>query len=165
MFTMKHLERVIPELKGYTKERVYSFAKNRLSYKLSLMSSKHRGTCIESMIRDEYIIRGHRVEYFSGNCCFDMRVDGRRIEVKSSLAQPYYSVRTGKISCRYNFQNIKTECFDCLILVFVHPEQGLILRKLGKKSVDTYISNGMYREGQSISITSHLHRMPGVTFA
>jgi len=163
MFTMKNLRKVLPEIKGYKRESVYSIGKNKLCWELRQMSSRHRGTAIECIIRDELITAGFRVDHIGGSHPFDMKVDGYKVEVKSSLAhQKLFS--GNKVSYFYNFQNIKTNHFDYLILVFVQP-RGLLIRMLTKEQAEYATRFSNYgREGKSLRINTALHKIPGESF-
>jgi hypothetical protein len=164
MFTMKHLKKVLPEIKGYQRKSVYSIRKSMLCCTLSEMPSRHRGTAIESIIRDHLITMGFRVDHLGGTHSFDMRVDGHRVEVKSSLAHSKISLKTRKVSYYYNFQNIKTNCFDYLILVFVQPK-GLLIRMLTQEQAEYATRFSITgREGKSLRLDTGFHKIPGESF-
>jgi hypothetical protein len=164
MFTMKHLKKVLPEIKGYDRKSLYSMRKNTMCCILSQMPSRHRGTAIESIVRDELITMGFRVDHLGGSHSFDMRVDGYRVEVKSSLAHSKISLRTKKVSYHYNFQNIKTSCFDYLVLVFVQPK-GLLIRMLTQEQAEYATRfNLRGREGKSLHLDTNAHKIPGESF-
>lgn len=136
MFTTKHLNRALGEIKNYNKKSIFSPRKNLLCYRLSKMSSQYRGSVLERMVRDYYKNIGKNVEYYGGSSSFDMMVDGRRIEVKSSLAQPQFS--KGKISYSYHFQHIRPDNFHKLIMIFVSPE-GLTIRSMDSRTVAKHL--------------------------
>ena len=164
MFTTKHLKKVLPEIKGYQRKSLYSIRKNALCYTLSEMPSRCRGTAIECIIRDHLITMGFRVNHLGGSHCVDMMVDGLGVEVKSSLANSKISLKTGKVSYYYNFQNIKTNCFDYLVLVFVQPK-CLLIRMLTReqaKYATRFNING--REGKSLSLNIDYNKIPGESF-
>lgn len=164
MFTMKHLKKVLPEIKGYQRKSVYSMHKNMLCCTLSQMPSRHRGTAIEGIVRDRLITMGFRVDHLGGTHSFDMRVDGYRVEVKSSLSHSKISLRNQKPASFYNFQNIKTNCFDYLVLVFVQPK-GLLIRMLTQEQAEyatRFSTTG--REGKSLRLDTDSHKIPGEPF-
>jgi hypothetical protein len=142
MFTLKHMNRVLGEIKGLSSKSVFSVRKSRLSYSLSQLNNQHRGAIVEKMIRDKLIMQGRRVKYIGGTNPFDMLVDGQRVEIKSSLARKLPSGRHF-----YQFQNIKTKNFDKIILVYITPN-GIKTKTFTKKTMmkklrrNKYYSNG-----------------------
>lgn len=134
MFTIKHLDKVLGEIKSFHRKSIFCYTKNRLSYKLSKMNSQCRGGAVERMIRDYYRSLGKKVFYFGGSASFDMIVDGYRIEVKSALAR-----MDGNKYC-YKFQHICPGNFYKLILVFISPE-GLSVRSLDSRTVAKYLGS------------------------
>lgn len=145
MFTLKHMNRVLGEIKGLKKKSVFSIKKNALAYNLSQMNNQHRGAIVEKMVRDILIKHGKKVEHIGGNHSFDMRVDGRRVEIKSSMPCVVPNKNGGTLI--YRFQNIKTQYFDKIILVYITPK-GLIMKQYDKRTMakmlkrHKYYSNG-----------------------
>ena len=135
MFTLKHMNKVLGEVKGLKVKSVFSPHKNALAYKLSTMNSQYRGTIVEKMVRDFFISRGDKVRYFGGNSPFDMIVNGSRIEVKSAL--PWFN---GSGACFYRFQNIKTDLFDKIYLVYVTP-YGLKIKSFSSDKMARLLKN------------------------
>lgn len=149
MFTMKDLNKILPEVKGLRTKSVFSPKKNRLCYRLSKMNSQYRGTIIERMIRDTMLRRGKKVQHIGGNHGFDLVINGKKVEVKSSLAMPNSDGATGY---SYQFQNIKIKKFDMLIIVFISPE-GITMRQMSKKVVARYLKGTKhYSNGQTLRI-------------
>lgn len=142
MFTLKHMNKVLGEIKGLGNKSVFSIKKNKLSYSLSRLNNQHRGIIIEKMIRDQLIVQGKRVKHIGGSNRFDMLVNGQRVEIKSALARSL-----SKNKYYYQFQNIKTKHFDKIILVYVSPN-GLRTKTFTKKTMakilrkSKYYSNG-----------------------
>ena len=132
MFTTKHLDKILAEVKNYNKKSPFCPRKNLLTYRLSRMSSQYRGIVTERMIRDYYKSTGKRVKYFGGSQSFDMSVDGRRIEVKSAIGRP------GKNNYTYHFQHICANNFDKLVLVFISPEK-IHIRVMNSATVAKYV--------------------------
>ena len=159
MFTTKHLDKVLGEIRGLHAKSIYSPKKNLTTYRLSRMSSQYRGAAIERMVRNYYRSKGKIVEYFGGTNPFDMRVNGRRIEVKSSLATA--SVVGGNLRYSYQFQNIKTENFDMLVLVYVSPE-GFSVRCMSKQTAEKYLANSnYYSNGQTLYVGRTVKSLAG----
>lgn len=138
MFTTKHLDKVLGEVRGYHKKSIFCPKKNLLAYRLSRMSSQYRGGVIERMIRDYYKDAGHTVSYIGGSHSFDMLVNGRKIEVKSSLAR--MTIVGGIIKYTYKFQHICPNNFHKLVMVFVSPE-GLTARVMDTRTVAKYVGS------------------------
>lgn len=136
MFTTKHLDKVLGEVRGLHKKSIYCPKKNLLSYRLSKMSSQYRGGTIERMIRDYYKDNNKNVVYIGGSHSFDMLVDGRKIEVKSSLAT--MTIVGGVVKYSYKFQHICPNNFHKLVMVFVSPE-GLTVRVMDSRTVAKYL--------------------------
>ncbi len=136
MFTIKHLDKVLGEVRGFHNKSIFSPKKNILSYRLSRMSSQYRGGVIERMIRDYYKKSGKKVSYVGGSASFDMMVNGRRVEVKSALAR--MSITNGTVKYAYNFQHICPNNFHKLVMVFVSPE-GLTTRVMDSRTVAKYL--------------------------
>ena len=135
MITLKDLDRTLVELKGFHKKSPFCPKKNMLSYRLSKMSSQYRGGVIERIIRDYYRKAGKKVAYFSGNCPFDMIVNGYKVEVKSALAK--ISIVRGQVRYSYNFKHICPKNFHKLVMVFVSPE-GVQVRVMNSETVSKY---------------------------
>lgn len=151
MFTLKHMNSVLGEIKGLskTKRSVFSERKNALSYRLSKENSQHRGAIVEKMIRDLFIMQGKRVKYIGGNNSFDMMVDGQRVEVKSSLPMVIPTKRGNTLL--YRFQNIKTNYFDQIILVYITP-RGLVVKSFSQNQMTRMlIGSKYYSNGQTYS--------------
>jgi hypothetical protein len=139
MLTLRDMNKVLGEIKGLNKcKAIYNRKKNALCYKLSKMCTQHRANVIERMMRDYLITMGNRVDYYGGSHPYDMMVNGKRVEIKSSLA-----CRTSSSSYRYRFQNIKTSYFDQIILVFVTPH-GIILKKMSSDNMGKKIATAKY---------------------
>lgn len=145
MFTLKNMNNVLSEIKGLKQRSVFSVRKNALAYNLSKMNSQHRGAIVEKMIRDMLIRQGKMVKHIGGNHSFDMEVDGKKVEVKSSLPHIVHT-KKGKTFI-YRFQNIKTKFFDQIILVYITPN-GLRMKVFSRKNMvkilrkNKYYSNG-----------------------
>ncbi len=139
MFTLKHMNKVLGEIKGLGNKSVFSLKKNRLCYSLSKLNNQHRGAIIEKMVRDRLIMQGMRVKYIGGTNSFDMLVNGQRVEIKSSLARSVCC--NGKYF--YSFQNIKTKNFDKIILVYISPN-GLKMKTFSKKAITKILSKNKY---------------------
>ena len=146
MITLKTLNRALKEIRDCENKGLFNPKKSLVAYRLSRMSSQYRGRIIERMIRDYYISKKKNVWYFGGSHPFDMRVDGKRIEVKSSLAR-----RENKNSNKYsyNFQHIKPHNFDKLIMVFISPE-GISTRVVDSRTVAKHL--GSRKKHKSIYI-------------
>ena len=145
MFTIKSLNRALKNVRDSHNSGIFSPSKSLLSYRLSRRSSQHRGRVIEDMIKDYYISKGKSVWYYGGSHPFDMRVDGKRIEVKSALAR----CDNGCSKYSYNFQHIKPHNFDKLIMVFINPE-GIKTRVVDSRTVAKYM--GSCKKHKSIYI-------------
>ncbi|NBT24831.1 MAG: hypothetical protein EBQ89_01910 [Alphaproteobacteria bacterium] len=148
MLTLRHFRKIEKEIKGLKKcQSIYSRKKNALCYKLSKMGTQHRANAIERMIRDYLITMGNRVDYFGGNHSYDMVVNGKKVEVKSSLAQPI----SGK-KYRYRFQNIKSGYFHEIILVFVTPK-GIKIKRMNKNRLENQIRYAKcYSNGKTLEL-------------
>lgn len=147
MFTTKHLDKVLGEVRGFHKKSHFCPKKSLLSYRLSKMSSQYRGQVLEKMVRDYYISRQKKVVYFGGNASFDMLVDNKRIEVKSALAK--MDIVRGKIQYSYNFRHICPHNFHKLVLVFVSPF-GINIRVMDTQTVAKYL--GARKQHRSLYI-------------
>ena len=164
MFTMKNLNRVLKEIPALDQTNPYSINKSKVSYKLQQISScRQRGYAVEAMVRDELILMGYKVEHLGFRYSYDLRVDGNRVEVKSALARTKKLVRSGKFYETYDFQNIKTDCFDYLVLVFITPN-GLISRMLTQEQAEDMLRfNTEYSQGKTMSFDTR-NKLPGEDF-
>lgn len=131
MFTLKSLMRSLKNVRDSDNMACFSRKKSKLAYRLSRMSSQYRGRVIEDMVKEYYLSKKRSVWYYGGSHPFDMRVDGKRIEVKSALAR---NNTNGNSKYTYNFQHIKPHNFDKLILVFIAPE-GIKTRVVDSRTV------------------------------
>lgn len=131
MITLKGLVRALKAIRDSDNKGLFSPKKSVLAYRLSRMSSQYRGRVIEHMVKEYYISKKKSVWYYGGSHPFDMRVDGKRIEVKSALAR---NNTNGNSKYTYNFQHIKPHNFDKLILVFIAPE-GIKTRVVDSRTV------------------------------
>lgn len=131
---------------------IFSYSKNRLSYRLSKMDNYKRGRCVEHIVREVLSYHNYDVTYFGGRHPFDMLVNNRiRVEVKSGVATG--TIVNGKMQYSYQFHSIKEECFDRLILVFISPE-GLDIRQLDKRTVTRYLANSTrYNDGKVLQVS------------
>lgn len=139
MFTIKHLDKVLGEVKGFHNKSIFSPKKSKLAHRLSKMNSQYRGGTIERMIRDYYISKKYNVKYFGGRNSFDMIVNGKKIEVKSALAQEKI-VYGGVRKYTYQFKHICPKNFHKLIMVFIAPE-GITVRVMDSRTVAKYMSS------------------------
>lgn len=163
MFTTKHLDKVLIEVRGMNRKSVYSAKKNMLAYRLSKMSSQYRGSVLERMIRDLLIAKNKKVRYIGGSHPFDLLVGNERVEIKSSLAA--VSTIGGKIRYSYQFQNIKTKNFDKLIMIFVSPE-GLQIRQMTRDMVRKYLKGSKYyANGQTLYVGRTVKKFAGQRIA
>jgi hypothetical protein len=135
MITLKTLDRALKAIRDSENKGLFSPRKSMVAYRLSRMSSQYRGRVVERMIRDYFISKKKTVWYYGGSHPFDMRVNGKRIEVKSALAR-----KENKKSkdYSYNFQHIKPHNFDKLIMVFVSPE-GIQTRVVDSRTVAKHL--------------------------
>jgi hypothetical protein len=148
-FTLRNFRKIENEIKGLKQKRVYSQRKNALCYKLSRMGTQHRAGAIERMIRDYFISQGDKVDYYGGSHVFDMLVNGKRVEVKSSIIQ-----QTSARAWRYRFQNIKTCYFDEIILVFVKPT-GIVIKRMSKRTIENKIKFcRYYANGKTLELNA-----------
>lgn len=163
VFTTKHLDKVLCEVRGLNQKSMYSHRKNMLAYRLSKMSSQYRGSILERMVRDLFISKKKTVRYIGGSHPFDMMIGRERVEVKSSLAT--VSVVNGKIRYSFKFQNIKTDNFDKLIMIFVSPE-GLEIRQMSRAVVRKHLSDAAhYSNGQTLYVGRTVKKLSGKRIA
>jgi hypothetical protein len=134
MFTIKHLDKILGEVRGFHKKSPFCPRKNLLTYRLSKMNSQYRGIVTERMVRDYYKSIGKKVRYFGGSQSFDMSVNGRRIEVKSAIGRP----NANNTNYTYHFQHICANNFDKLVLVFISPEK-IHMRIMDSNTVAKYV--------------------------
>ena len=150
MLDIKHLDKVLAEIRYLNRKSPYSATKSMLCYRLSRMSSQRRGGVLERMIRDLFVAKNKQVRYIGGTHSFDMLVGSERVEVKSSLAT--ISVVGGKIRYSYQFQNVKTKNFDKLVMIFVSPE-GLQIRQMSRSVVKKFLRGSKhYSNGQTLYV-------------
>lgn len=135
MLTLKSLDKVLVEVRGFHKKNHFCPKKNLLCYRLAKMSRNYRGGVVERMIRDYYKSVGKAVFYFGGNSPFDMIVNGHRVEVKSSLAK--VKMVRGVPQYTYRFGHIRPSNFNKLVLVFISPE-GITARIMDSRTVVKY---------------------------
>ena len=131
MFTTKHLDKILTEVRGAKKNSPFSPKKNMLAYRLSKMSRNYRGTTIEMMLRDYFVRKGCVVKHIGHSNRYDLYVDGKKIEVKSALARQ--KVVKGKIKHEYKFAHVCPAKFQKLVLVYVSPE-GLEMRTMDSRT-------------------------------
>lgn len=159
MFTIQNLNRVLSAIRDSENRGLFSPKKNMLSYRLSRMSSQYRGRVIERMIRDYYISKKKSVWYYGGAHPFDMRVNGKRIEVKSALAR---KENKNSKNYSYHFQHIKPHNFDKLIMVFISPE-GIKVKVADSRTVAKHM--GSRKQHKSIYVGKRNTKTLGKVFA
>lgn len=111
----------------------YAPNKSEVSYELSAMSAKDRGEILEIMIADYLNENGVESEIHPHlDYDIDTYIQGRhiKVEVKSSMK--------AKKDSKYQFQGIKPEKFDLLILVFVDPDFGPQVKTVSKREVNEF---------------------------
>lgn len=163
MFDIKHLDRVLAEIRYLNRRSPYSANKSMFCYRLSRMSSQRRGGVLERMIRDLFVAKNKQVRYIGGTHPFDMLVGSERVEVKSSLAT--VSIVGGKIRYSYQFQNIKTKNFDKLVMIFVSPE-GLQIRQMTRKMVNKHLRGSKkYSNGHTLYVGRTVKKFAGQRIA
>lgn len=165
MFTMKDLDRVLPELKGLKRPSVFSASKSRAAYKLSKLNSQYRGHAIEKLVRDG-LLKKHKTNYHGGGHSHDITVGKNiRVEVKSALAVPVVSKKMGKIvAYRFVFQHVQLSKFDILFLVYVSPN-GPKIRWMTKATAREFVSNPRYKVSQiDIRTTPSLRNFEGTAW-
>ena len=129
--------------KGYD---YYSPDQNSLSYELCTMSNTERSDAVEVMVMSLFDRSGQNTYKMGGlKKKYDLWANDEKIEVKSSLARQKKN-RNG-VHYTYSFADIKPECFDRLVLVYISPE-GLKLRILTKRAVYARISGKMLKRGR-----------------
>lgn len=128
-------------------KRIYYPSRNLLCYELFKLQPTDRGNVIERMIYNQLVTRGYDAEHFGGGHPYDMLVNGKRIEVKSSIAQ-YNTKNTYK----YRFQNIKTSLFDKIILVFVTPYEIIIQQMSSEKMAEKLMYTKNNNNGKTFSV-------------
>lgn len=131
MFTTKHLDKVLGEVRNATKNSPFSPKKSLLAYRLSKMSRNYRGTTIEMMLRDYFVKKGCVVKHIGHSNKYDLYVNGKKIEVKSALARQ--KIVGGKIKHEYKFAHVCPSKFHKLVLVYVSP-QGLEMRTMDSRT-------------------------------
>lgn len=155
MITVKTLDRALKAISDSSNKGLFNPRKSLVAYRLSRMSSQYRGRVIESMVRDYYISKQKNVWYYGGSHPFDMRVDGKRIEVKSALARKKNKNST---DYSYNFQHIKPHNFDKLIMVFISPE-GISTRVVDSRTVAKHM--GSSKKHKSVRVGKRSNKIIG----
>jgi hypothetical protein len=148
MLTLKNLSAAKKFLKKmYAKDYpYYSPEQNDLSYELCTMSNTERSDSVEVMVMDMFDYSGQNIYKMGGNNKkYDLWANEEKIEIKSSLARQ--KTTRGGVYYTYSFVDIKPECFDRLVLVYISPE-GLKLRILTKRAVYARIAGKMLKRGQ-----------------
>ena len=128
-------------------KRIYYPSRSLLCYGLFKLQPTDRGNVIERMIYNQLVTRGYDAEHFGGGHPYDMLANGKRIEVKSSIAQ-YNTKNTYK----YRFQNIKTSLFDKIILVFVTPYEIIIQQMSSEKMAEKLMYTKNNNNGKTFSV-------------
>jgi hypothetical protein len=131
MFTTKHLDMVLNEVRGAKKNSPFSPKKSLLAYRLSKMSRNYRGTTIEMMLRDYFVRKGYVVKHIGRSNRYDLYVNGKKIEVKSALARQ--KTVKGEIKYEYRFAHVCPSKFEKLIMVYISPE-GLEMRTMDSRT-------------------------------
>ena len=129
----------------------YAPNKSEVSYELSAMCSKDRGEIIEIMIADYLNENGVESEIHPHlDYDIDTYEQGHhiKVEVKSSMK--------AKNKNTYQFQGIKPEKFDLLILAFVDPDHGLIVKTVSKREVNQFTQNyKRYEKGYTMAFDAN----------
>lgn len=146
--TIQDLDKALSRIKTFNKKSPFSPNKNLFTYRLSKMSSQYRGMVTENLVADIYRSLGKKVVQFGASCSFDMFVDGKKIEVKSSLAVQNNS--NGKMGYDYKFKHICPANFHKLVLVFISPE-GLSIRVMDTRTAAKYLGCKYRHKDLSIS--------------
>ena len=123
----------------------YSPERNSLSYDLCTMSNTERSDSVEVMVMKLFERSGKNIYKMGGNNKrYDLWANEEKIEIKSSLARQKNA--RGNVYYTYSFADIKPECFDRLVLVYICPE-GLRLRILTQRAVYARISGKVLKRG------------------
>ena len=141
MLTLKDLSAAKKFLKKmYAKDYpYYSPEQDGLSYSLCTMSNTQRSDSVEVMVMKLFEQSGQNIYKMGGNNKrYDLWANEEKIEIKSSLARQNNA--RGNVYYTYAFADIKPECFDRLVLVYICPE-GLKLRILTKRAVYARVSS------------------------
>lgn len=136
MFTTLQITKAISE--ATNGQELYSLAKNEVSYLLSTLGSWAMGTAVEVAVADELYRCGIDCEHLGGPGQDDVvaYIKGRRrvLECKSSKLGPKSGI--------YTFKGIDPSKFDTLLLAFVHPTEGLVVKSASSDNVRTWGLNG-----------------------
>lgn len=146
-FTLRDFRRAKNDCSN--RKNIYYPSRNLLCYKLFKEQPTDRGNIIEKMVYGQLVTRNYDVEYFGGGHPYDMLVNGKRVEVKSSIAQ-YYTKNTYK----YRFQNIKTSLFDKIILVFITPYEIIIQQMNSKQMAEKLMNTNEQNNGKTFTVYS-----------
>lgn len=136
MFSSLQITKAISE--ATNGQELYSPAKNEVSYLLSTLGSWTMGTAVEIAVADELYRCGIDCEHIGGPGQDDVvaYIRGRRriLECKSSKLGPKSGV--------YTFAGIDPSQFDTLLLAFVHPTKGLVIKSASSEAVKSWALNG-----------------------
>jgi len=136
MFTTLQITKAIS--KATNGQELYSLEKNEVSYLLSTLGSWTMGTAIEAAVADRLSRCGIDCEHIGGPGQDDVvaYIKGRRrvLESKSSKLGPKSDI--------YTFAGIDPSKFDTLLLAFVHPTEGLVIKSASSEDVKSWGLNG-----------------------
>jgi hypothetical protein len=124
----------------------YAPNKSEVSFELSAMTCKDRGEIIEIMIADYLNENGVESEIHPHlDYDIDLYIQGQhiKVEVKSSMKS--------KSEGKYQFQCIKPEKFDLLVLAFVDPDHGVVVKTVSKREINQFTENyKRYKKGYTM---------------
>ena len=136
MFTSLQITKAISEASD--DQELYSPAKSEVSYLLSSCGSWTMGTAVEIAVVEELTRCGIDCEHIGGPGQSDIiaYIGGRRrrLECKASTLGPKSNI--------YTFVGIDPSQFDTLLLAFIHPTKGLVVKSASSDNVKTWGVNG-----------------------
>lgn len=119
MFSMNDFQKAVCGIGGIEREVLFSLSKNPVSYSMSLLNNKDRGTRMENMIGNRLRADGFEVQRVGNFHGFDLLINNHlRVEVKCATIRDRDS--------RYIIQKVKPESFDVMFMVFIAPETQVI---------------------------------------
>ena len=154
MFTMENFIVAKSAIVGNREGTLYTPQKNQLSFELYHYPDS--GVAIEHMVCERLQSAGLQASRVGDADSHDISlyVGGRlvRVEVKSSV------MASAKPN-RFKFHGVKPEKFDLLVLVFIHPTEGVVVKTCRKSDIENWIvSSGarVQRDGYNINFHSSM---------
>ena len=148
MFNTQQIADAIATIDAKSGPTLYTPQNNHEAY--MLYHYPKSGVACENLVFQTMLKHGLQADWVGDDDSHDISlyVGGRlvRVEVKSSVMHG--------TPARFKFHGVKPEKFDLLVLVFIHPTEGTVVKTCRKSDVENWIQSSgakVQRDGYNIN--------------